>query len=341
MSRRHRCRTRWAVGGCTPQQGRPRRHDRRTRSDPGRARRHDPLARFQSRQRPDRAHDARPARRGLHRRGSEHGRPRHDQAGRPDVSGVLRRWLHALRPTRAGGDDRGDPSLRQREGGRGLRSLLRLARAALHRRDAVVHRHEHQLTARPDQAVAGRARDPEDGRVRQARQEGRLVLRRSTTPADLQLPVDVRRVGPVRGARDLRRHHVHGLGAGCVRARGRHAPDGGRSRRSGRAGRRHDPLLVAGVAHRAPLERFDPWCPARDGRRFRTRRGRRGRVQSRSPGRVPRTAGRCRGPEEGPHRQVLARRASSGWPASTGYRPPTRHTTTSTSARTGTVRSRR
>jgi hypothetical protein len=83
-------------------------------------------------------------------------------------------------------------------------------------------------------------------RLRQARQEGGVVLRRRAPAADLQLPVDVRRPRPLRGARALRRDHLHGLGRGRLRPRGRHAHDGGGARRGGQRGRRRDPVRLAG-----------------------------------------------------------------------------------------------
>ena len=64
-----------------------------------------------------------------------------------------------------------------------------------------------------------------------------IVLRRRAPAADLLVPVDVRRAGAVRGAGALRGDHVHGLGRGRVRPRGRHAPYGVGPGRSGREGR--------------------------------------------------------------------------------------------------------
>ena len=98
--RRHRCRARRAVGGGAPGRQGLRRHGRRTRRDPGRARRRHPRGRVHARQRPDRADDAGSARRQLRRGRCRHGRLRHDQAGRPDVPGRLRRRSDAPRPAR-------------------------------------------------------------------------------------------------------------------------------------------------------------------------------------------------------------------------------------------------
>ena len=70
------------------------------------------------------------------------------------------------------------------------------------------------------------------GWLRAAVEGGGPLLRRSPAATDLHLPVDVRRAGALRGARPLRRHHLHGLRRGCVLPRWRDA------RRPHRAGRR-------------------------------------------------------------------------------------------------------
>ena len=98
----------------------------------------------------------------------------------------------------------GDPRVRRRQGGRGVRPVLRLARRALPGRDGALHRRQLRLAARPREAVAAGPRTRAARRLRQARQEGRVVLRRRAAAADLQLPVDVRRAGAVRGAGPVR-----------------------------------------------------------------------------------------------------------------------------------------
>ena len=160
-------------------------------------------------------------------------------------------------------------------------------------------------------ALASRARTRPARRVRQAGQEGRLVLRRRAAATHLQLPVDVRRAGPVRGARPVRRHHLHGLRRRGVRARGRHAPDGRRAGRRGREGRGRHPLLVAGHAHRPRFERP------------RDRRGDR-RIESGSPPTPSCATPTCRSPtgscSTGSTRRGLPGRASTRRRACCGSR---------------------
>ena len=113
----------------------------------------------------------------------------------PMYRAVYARRIDAVRPTRPRGDDRGDPPVRERPRSRGVRAVLRLVATALQGGDGIVHRRQLRLAARPVEAVARRARTDQARRIRQPGQEGRVVLRRRTPAADLQLPVDVRRAG--------------------------------------------------------------------------------------------------------------------------------------------------
>ena len=100
------------------------------------------------------------------------------------------------------------------------------------------------------------------------RHERRTALRRRPPPPPLHLPVDVRRAGPVRGPRRVRRDHLHGHGA---RGRGRRRWDARRAagaRRRGVGRRRDVPLRHAGRADPAARRRRRP------GRRRRARRRR-------------------------------------------------------------------
>jgi hypothetical protein len=263
---------------------------------------------------------------------------RHDQPGRPDVPGRLRRRLHAVRAPRPRGDDRGDPRVLGRQGRRGVRPVLHVARAALPRRDGFVHRRQLRHPARPDQALEVRPRTRQAGRFRQARQEGGVVLRRRAPAAHLQLPVDVRRPRAVRGARAVRRDHLHGLRRGRVRPRGWHAHDGRRPGRRSHRRRRRDPLLVAGHPHPAqataapsPVSRSaapngstpTPWC-----------------ATSTSPSPTDELLPGIDAPAHRPKGQVLAVVPAVGRRREGPAARPTPATTTSTSARTGTARSR-
>ena len=94
------------------------------------------------------------------------------------------------------------------------------------------------------------------------------LLRRRAAPAHLQLPVDVRRPGALRGARALRGDHLHGHRQRRVRARGRHARASGGAGHGRRAGRCHVPLRrrrstasSCGRARAAP----SPACASADG----------------------------------------------------------------------------
>ena len=98
--------------------------------------------------------------------------------------------------------------------------------------------------------LAGRPAPRPPRRVRPARPQGGLVLRRRAAAADLQVPVDVRRRGAVRGAGAVRRDHVHGLDRGRVRARRRDARHGDRPRR------RASPRPAPTIRYDAPVTRI-------------------------------------------------------------------------------------
>ena len=206
--------------------------------------------------------------------------------------------------------------------GRGrVRALLRLVGRSLPDGDAVVHRRQLRLAARPGEALARRSRAGQARRVRTARQEGRLVLRRRAAPPDLHVPVDVRRSRPVRSPRALCRDHLHGLGPRGLRARRRHAHDRHGSRGRGHGGRRRHPARHS--RHVDHARRRRQRHRRRGGRRS-AHRGRRRRVQRRSPRGLPRTA-RPRGPAGRAPGQVLAVVCALGRrgarPAAAGRRP--------------------
>ena len=270
----------------------------------------------------------------------------HAAPGRPDVPGVLRRRQRAARPPRPRGDDRGDPPSRAARArpaafGRFCDWLER----ALPRRDAELHRRAtttRRSTSLRPLAPGARRCCASAASAGSARSVGAL-LRRRAAAAPLQLPGDVRRAGAVRGARPLRRHHLHGHGRRRLRPRRRHAR---RCRRRSPPRRRARPASTFRYDTRGRADPARATAPAArcaasrlaGGERHRRRRR---RVQPRPAGRLPHAAARPRRAACGPPRHVLAVAPWCGTPACAATCRPASPTTTSTSAASGTRRSTR
>ena len=259
----------------------------------------------------------------------------------PMYRAVLRRRLRAAGPPRSRGHDRGDPRGRAapREAA-ALRPLLRLARRAVPssrcRTSSTATSTPRSTCARPPRARA-RARPPRC--LRPAGDAVAGVLRRRAAAADLQLPGDVRRPRPLRGARDVRRHHLHGHRQRRVRPRRRHA----------RAARRWPTPPRRPGSSSATATRSSASC---------SRDGTRGPVQgvrlaggevlradavvcNRRPARrLPELLPGLDAPRVA-RRGTTRRRASCGTSACAASCRPGRRTTTSTSAASGAARSTR
>ena len=125
-----------------------------------------------------------------------------------------------------------------------------------------------------------------DGRLPPAGAEDRGVPQGPPDPADLLLPVAVRRTQPARRLRDLLDHRLHGLRRRGLLPRGRHARRAPRPGRRGREARRGHPLLHRGGPRRDARRSRR----GRPHRRRRAHRVRRRRAQPRPPGGTPRPA---------------------------------------------------
>ena len=116
------------------------------------------------------------------------------------------------------------PRVRRPRGRRRSAAFCDWLDRAVRARDAALHRARTTTRRSTSPRRCARARAPPPRRLPPARAEGRRApLRRRAAAAPLQLPVDVRRPGPARGARPLRRHHLHGHRERRLRPRGRHA----------------------------------------------------------------------------------------------------------------------
>ncbi len=303
--RRGRRRPRRTRGRLSPARRRPRRGGRRGLGRAGRSRRHRRTRRVPLRHRSDGPHDARPDRR-LSRRGRRGDvRRAHPAPGRSDVPGVLPGRQRNPCPPRPRGDGARDRRAVRTARRGGVRSVLRLAGRALRGRDGQLHRPQLRLAARPRPAARPGADAGAPRGLPAPQHERRTPLRRRPPAPPLHLPVDVRRAGPVRGPRRVRRDHLHGHGA---RGGGRRRWDARRAagaRRRGGGRRRDVPLRHAGRADPVARRRHRP------GRRRRARRRRADRYRRR--GGQPRPAGGVRHPAArtartacGAPREVLA-----------------------------------
>ncbi len=138
---------------------RPRRHDRRARRHPGRPRRDDHRARASDSTMGPRCSRCRTSSR---RPSMQRGAEMKDYITINPVDPMYRA-VYADGSTlfvRHGREamTAGDPRVLRRQGRRSVRTVLVLARAAVPRRDGLVHRRQLRLAARPDQAVEVRTR---------------------------------------------------------------------------------------------------------------------------------------------------------------------------------------
>ena len=254
--------------------------------------------------------------------------------GRPDVPGRLRRRLRAPRAPRPRGDDRGDPgrSPAPRRGGV-VRPLLRLARPSCtgsRCRTSSTPTSTRRSTSCGRWRAGAAPRAPR--RLRPARPQGGVVLRRRAPAADLRLPVDVRRRRAVRGAGAVRGHHVHGhrsRASSCPTAACTRWPPGSPTR-STKAGA-DDPLRRAGDAGS---------CATATARSRGVELGGGERLAADAvvcnadlPGGLPHAARRRRRAARRPPRPLLAVVPAVGGRRPRRRRRPTPPTTTSTSAR--------
>ena len=157
--------------------------------------------------------------------GVDAARPPRPAPGRPDVPGVLRRRQRAARAARREAmTEEIRARLRTTGGGRVRRASATGSPASTSSRCRAFIERNLRLAPRPRRARCGpRSTSCGSGALPAARHGRRAALRRRAPPAHLQLPVDVRRPGAVRGARDLRGHHLHGHRQRRVRPRRRHA----------------------------------------------------------------------------------------------------------------------
>ena len=152
------------------------------------------------------------------------GRLRPHRHGRPDVPRRVRRRVDPPRPPRPRGDDRGDPRVRRRHRGGGVRAVLRLARAALPRRDGdfIDTNYDSVLDlVRPWRAALRLLRL---GGFRRLGPKVASFFDDERLQRIFSFQSMYAGLAPVRGAVAVRRHHVHGLGRGRLRpAGGMHA----------------------------------------------------------------------------------------------------------------------
>ena len=327
-----------------PDGPRVRRHRRRARGRPGRSLRAAGPRRVHLRHRADRADHARPGRRrpGARSRPTSTGAP--DAPPRPGLPGSVRRRQHDPRPARPGGDARGD-----RRAPAARRTPRRSTGSSPGSRELYEIEMPHFIDRNFDSPLdllaspAGGGQAAPARRLRPARRRGAPALRRPAAAPAVQLPGHVRRPGPRRGARDLRRDHLHGQHRGRLVPRRRHARGAGGAWPTAAEKAGADVPLRRAVS---PRSCAGPTAPAVAGVRSTTASpgaadGRRRGLHARPAGRLRATAARPARRRGRARRGGTRRRPSSGTSASAASRSRTSRTTTSTSAPSGATPSTR